>query len=233
MENATAVVAQTERQRELLLSTYARTAALVRNCCPDPGEEACNREDVLSERPRVLWVGRITWEKRLQWLLDVAEQCREMDFDVVGVDGGRDEKGESIVTRAERAPNVRMHGYVPHSRIGEVYASATLLCCTSSYEGFPNTFLEAWSRGVPVLSTFDPDGIIGRHRAGWTATTVEELVSVLKKVTASREALACAGAAARAYYCKNHSPDTCLPALASVFLEMIEKGRKVGPGPRV
>jgi glycosyltransferase involved in cell wall biosynthesis len=39
--------------------------------------------------------------------------------------------------------------------------AAVALVSTSSHEGMPNTFVEAWGHGVPVLTlSFDSDGVV-------------------------------------------------------------------------
>ena len=50
-------------------------------------------------------------------------------------------------------------GNVAPGEMGDIYDRSHLLVCTSESEGFPNTFLEAWTRGIPVISTGpDPEG---------------------------------------------------------------------------
>ena len=65
-----------------------------------------------------------------------------------------------LLAEARTLPNLVLHGAVPRERMAAMYGGAALLLCTSRYEGFPNTFIEAWSLGIPVVSTIDPDGLI-------------------------------------------------------------------------
>jgi glycosyltransferase involved in cell wall biosynthesis len=47
------------------------------------------------------------------------------------------------------------------------YDQASLFLNTSSVEGFPNTFLQSWSLGTPVMSAgVDPSSIIKKYELG-------------------------------------------------------------------
>ena len=182
-------------------------------------------EDLNSEPPtvpphRVLWVGRFSKEKRLEWLLDVAEQRPDIGFDILGAANTNSRYSRELFDRATEIPNVNTIGRVSHSQVAKHYRGCKVLCCTSVYEGFPNTFLEAWSLGIPVVSTFDPDGIIERFGLGWTASSVTELTDRLQTALDSPEQWLAASQAARSYYLENHSLDACLAKFERFFCEV-------------
>jgi glycosyltransferase involved in cell wall biosynthesis len=218
LRRANAVIAQTATQQRLLLEHFGLASTVVPNCCPaPPAEEMVEFTHAPDRQPHVLWIGRIAEQKRLEWLLDVAERCPRVVFDVVGAAGGQSAYATSLSQRAAGIPNVVMHGRVPHDETPQFYRRATVLCCTSLYEGFPNTFLEAWSRGLLVVSTVDPDGVIARHGLGWVTDTVDGLVDHLERACTSPETWRAASTAARHYCMQNHSVDASAERLEQVI----------------
>ena len=219
---ADAITAQTATQQRLLRQKTGVEAALVRNCGEDLAEHSPRGQVALGNSGpiRVLWVGRISREKRFEWLLDVAEQCPDALFAVVGAPRGDSTGSSPLTERAVGIPNVEMHGRIPHAEMGRYYQDSHVLCCTSAYEGFPNTFLEAWSLGIPVVSTFDPDGVIAAHGLGWVAQDVEGIVACLRRIAQSPQIWDKASKAAREYYLANHTPQVCLPAFERLLLRV-------------
>jgi len=102
------------------------------------------------------------------------------------------------------------------------YQPCSILCCTSAYEGFPNTFLEAWAIGMPVVSTFDPDGVIVSNGLGWVAQNIEGIVACLRKIIQSPKIWRKASKAAKQYYLANHTPEVCLPRFEQLLLKVVE-----------
>ena len=80
---------------------------------------------------------------------------------------------------------------------------------TSLFEGMPNVFLEAWSRGVPALALgHDPDGVIERERLGFYAggspALLSELARTMWQTRSDQDQLA---ARCQEYVTREHSPE--------------------------
>lgn len=220
------VIAQTKVQQKLLREGFGIASVVLPMPCrvPDKDSGPAGTTDPMPSR-RVLWVGRFSREKRLEWLLDLAERCAELSFDVVGHANTESEYSAGLVERAAHIDNVRLHGRLPWESVVGFYRRAFALCCTSAYEGFPNTFLEAWSHGVPVVSTFDPDGRIGSSRLGVVAHDVTGLTAGLRELFMDRKRWKEASSNARSYFEANHTFQSVMPRFTELFHSVWRNGK--------
>lgn len=218
LRHATAVVAQTRKQQRILLDEHKVQSVVIPMPSPPTGDGTMSPPPDPAA-PRVVWVARIAAAKRLEMLLDVAEMAPDIVFDVAGLPDPRSAYTDALAERAGRIPNVRMLGRVERANIPALYRGAICLCCTSSHEGFPNTFLEAWSQGVPVVSTFDPDDIIRTKGLGGVGTDARTIVEQIRSLAASPQGWQAAAQRGRDYYVENHLPANVVPRFESVFLD--------------
>ncbi|MDH5512730.1 MAG: glycosyltransferase family 4 protein [Gammaproteobacteria bacterium] len=173
----------------------------------------------------MLWVGRIAPVKRLELLLDVAERLPAVIFDVVGKPDAEPGYVTRVMDRARALRNVRVRGAVDPELMPEMYRSASILCCTSVYEGFPNTFLEAWSHGIPVVSTIDPDGLIASRHLGSTGGNADELATGIQRLVEAPDVWRRASADARLLFLEHFSAESAMPRFELMFAETIEGKR--------
>jgi glycosyltransferase involved in cell wall biosynthesis len=169
---------------------------------------------------QVLWVGRLDEEKRLGLLLQVAERCPDIHFEIVG-DGPQTAAVEQLKQWAAQLPNVHMHGYIPHAGVLHLYSGASALVCTSTNEGFPNTFLEAWGQCVPVVTTFDPDGIVARNQLGVYAPDIESLTKGIQAICSDHALCERLGRNAGEYYRRYHTVESASIAYDRLFRGLI------------
>lgn len=216
------IVVQTRAQQKMLRDGFGVNSTVIAMPCEGFGpRELPLPARARGEGPRALWVGRISEEKRFEWFLDVAKRCPDMPFDVVGASNSDSPYACELTKRAAGIRNVNMLGRIAHADIADYYRRCRVLCCTSAYEGFPNTFLEAWSQGLPVVTTFDPDGIVAKHGLGWAASNIDEIVNGLKTAIGSPEKWRAASEAALSYYLQNHTMDATMPKFETLFSKLV------------
>ena len=237
LKRAHRIFVQTARQQRALAASFGVEGKVLPMPCPGPEESAFDLARPAGP-PRVAWVGRIDTMKRLEWLLDIAERMPDIQFDVVAANMGVALQHPHLAgyatqlrQRAGSMANVAWHGTVPHEKLAEIYRAALCLCCTSTYEGFPNTFLEAWSQGRPVVSSFDPDGLIQSRQLGAYATQAGEFVAAIRNLVQLPEAWHEQAQRSREYFLSTHAPAESMPRFEREFLDAAEMPGQPGPHP--
>ncbi len=123
-----------------------------------------------------IWVSQIRPQKQLSIMLDIAEQLPALQFVVVG-GFAREPNRPELERRMQSLRNLRFEGPLLFEDVIRLLMSSRVLVNTSSWEGFPNAMLEAWSVGVPVVSLqIDPGGVIGREGLGLVSGTPSQMV---------------------------------------------------------
>jgi len=220
---ADASIAQTESQRKRLRGAFGAESAVIRSCTPDVAfDPAVIQARARDSRPRILWVGRLSPLKRLEILLDLAASTPAWEFHVVGNGDPNQEYVQGLESRAKMLSNVSLHRGATDEQLHEEYLRAHVLVCTSSIEGVPTTFLEAWARALPVVSTVDPDGVIAAHDLG-AATAPEHLAEAIAGVLGQvRDGLP---ERVRAHYVATHTVGPFVAAHERLYREVLKRGR--------
>jgi glycosyltransferase involved in cell wall biosynthesis len=165
-----------------------------------------------SERPKyVAWVAMLRKPKRPDLLIEIARKAPTIRFVVCGgstTHRSPGEYGAQVVDALGKLPNVDYRGRVNPEEASQVMADAALLLCTSDQEGFPNTFVQAWSYGTPVVTLqIDPDSIIKRLELGAVTGTVDATVEQLQRLLESPEERQEVAARAHEYLLGHHSAE--------------------------
>ena len=190
--------------------------------CPDPTNNQYQPLKWYVDKPTILWAARIHECKRLELFLLVAAKLPEYNFVVGGGINEQNSYSQGLIDTINELANVTYLGVVARDDMPALYRSSTLFCCSSEYEGFPNTFLEAWSQGLPVVSTFDPDALIQERKLGMAATNKEELVSGIRKLCSDRHLWQTYSSNARQYYQENHSVDQVMERFEKIFINLAD-----------
>jgi glycosyltransferase involved in cell wall biosynthesis len=207
IEHADKIVVQTRQQARLLECNHGRTAdAVIPNFHPEP------REKIDKSGPTtVLWVANLKQWKQPEVFARIAAASRDLTgvrFLMVGAraTGPRDRQWTAGLMRTvDATPNLEYAGRRTHAEVNELLARAHLLVNTSAQEGFPNTFIQAWMREVPVVSLVNPDDVLDREKVGIHARTEDALIDAVRVLaTDSRRRLEYAERARR-YSMERHS----------------------------
>lgn len=214
LRRAAAILAQSVRQQELLHGNYGVDSSVASSLVDPPERELSFAERDIS----LLWVSSIQGLKRPEMFLELAQRLHACAVSMVGGPLPRaHDLYEQIRARAARVGNLTFHGPLPYRATNRLFDRARVFVNTSETEGFPNTFLQAWIRGVPVVSFLDPDGVIRREGLGHTVTSLDEMLGAAHRLTADSQAWLETSARCRAYMARRYGEDQIIaPYLSTV-----------------
>jgi glycosyltransferase involved in cell wall biosynthesis len=220
LRRASLVITQTQTQKKLLRENFGIEGTVIPNCAPDYGRYLDSDTMTSTRGRRLVWIGSFSPVKRLELLLDIAEQLPNLQFDVVGDGDDKSQYVQNLRSRAKTMPNVRLHGRIPHVDVHQFYQQASVLICTSQTEGFPNIFLEAWSHGVPVVSTVDPDSLIIDKKLGVVAQDISGLAGGIRSLYESPDQSRKMSRNARRYYLENYTVNAAMAKFEKAFTDI-------------
>ena len=181
LKRCDAYVVQNNTQQDLLYRHFGKSSDIINNGFPQS-------EQLSSFQGEVLWVGSMRTVKNPMMFVELAKRVPNVRFVMVGGNPvQRDDFHNSILEEARKVPNLEFKGFLPFGEVEKLFMRASLFVNTSTVEGFPNTFLQAWARGVPVLSTanVNPDGLITQHRLGTVVNSIEEMAEAVRAYMAN------------------------------------------------
>jgi glycosyltransferase involved in cell wall biosynthesis len=201
-------VAQNEAQRENLPRHCGREAMVIPSCYELPPARSAAQRDV------VLWVAMIQESKRPSCCSSIAARLPQRRFVMIGGPRpGTEPFYERIRAQAAALPNVEFKGFLPLAQAEPWFDRARVFINTSAYEGMPNTFLQAWARGVPTLATVD----IGAPGAYTMFDDPAPAAQEIERLFADEPHWRARSAECRSYFERRYSCDSVLAQYGEVF----------------
>lgn len=183
LKRADAILCQNSYQYEHLKEQFPEKALHILH---NPFLKASNIPiSSYEDRKYIAWLGVFKREKNLALLYDVAKKCCEVTFKIAGMPANSVHNcTKEALKNLKSLSNVKFVGYLSREKVIPFLSNALALINTSYYEGFSNTFLEAFTAGTPVIAPchVDPDNIITTNQLGFTAEKDDELAGVIEQI---------------------------------------------------
>ena len=214
------ILVQNDEQARLCRDNFNRDATKILNCYPAPVSN-----HLVGGGEFVLWVSTIRSLKQPELFLELAASLPAIRFRMIGGPGaGEIELYSRIRAKAAAIPNVQFLGFVPYAQIDAHFEAASLFVNTSESEGFPNTFLQAWSRGIPTVSFVDAGARLEGQVVGQLVETVTQMKTIVAALSSDIDARVREGARCKEYFQRNHLPDRIVDQYEKVFSALSESG---------
>jgi hypothetical protein len=221
LRRAASILTQSVRQQALMQSNYGLESSVAHMLVDAP-----ERELSLAERDiSLLWVSNIQQLKRPEMFLELTRRLNCCAASMVGGrQRGANDLYEQTRARAAGAGTPTFHGALPYRATNRLFERSRVFINTSEIEGFPNTYLQAWIRGVPVISFFDPDDVIQREGLGHAVGSLDEMARAAHCLSTDSQAWLETSARCKAYMARRYGEDQILPA----YLAAVERAA-MGP----
>jgi len=165
LKNTDFLITQTQQVADEILKKYKRRSDLTLYNFGEMPKEDLNK--CYSSLIRVLWIGNVKISKGPNTFFKIArefEYIKDIHFTMIG------RTNSECFAKGNILKNVDVIGEIPQQKVNEYLAESHILLNTSITEGFPNVFVQAWFRKVPVVSlNIDPDDIINSRKLGFCA----------------------------------------------------------------
>jgi glycosyltransferase involved in cell wall biosynthesis len=180
-------LAQTEQQQKLLHEEFGRGSAVLGSGHHVPATSISDKP----EPPMVLWCGAVKPSKQPEIFIELSNRLAGENARFVMLGRLLDRSYEEAIHRQQNfQEGFSYEGEVPFEETSEWFSRAWVLVNTTvkDLEGLPNTFIQAWQNGVPVVSLHaDPDDMIKKKRIGYQECDIDVLTERVRTLVRDRE----------------------------------------------
>jgi glycosyltransferase involved in cell wall biosynthesis len=222
LRRADAILVQSAFQAQTLARSYGLAGRVAGMLVETPSS-------ALERDIDVLWVAHIRRLKRPDRILELADGLPDAKIHMAGGPLSGEEALFGEVNRAAAGrTNVHFHGRLSYWDANALYGRARVFVNTSEVEGFPNSYLQAWIRGVPVVSFVDPDRVIERQGLGVAASSGAQMLEATRRLLRDPVAWQAASERCRAFMAREYGEDRVLAPYLDTFEKVLRRGGAAG-----
>lgn len=155
------------------------------------GHQMPNKIEPINKKlnePIVLWAANLGAHKQPELFIKLALLLKNQGIRLIMIGGHSDRKRVNDLFHTKPI-NLEWMNKLDFDKTLSWFDKALVFVNTSKIdrEGFPNTFIQAWLRGIPVLSLgVDPDEVIKNNKLGFVCSSVEEMRTKIERLISDR-----------------------------------------------
>lgn len=174
------IITQNINQHDLLFNTENVKSSIIKNGFP------IIRNNPSKLKSTILWVSRCLDWKRPLLFLELAKRLPNEKFIMIATQENK--LKDVLIEEVKKITNLELIEYVNFSEIQNYFNNAKCFVNTSIYEGFPNTFIQSFQAGTPVLSyKVNPEEILNTYGIGLCCDdNIEDAINFIKKLNKNK-----------------------------------------------
>jgi glycosyltransferase involved in cell wall biosynthesis len=219
---STVICLQTKFQLRMLKSNYGKSGVIIKNHAKiiDSYKKQLSQKKFIA-----LWVGSIADVKQPYLFVKLAKELPEIHFCMIG--GYVGDINKKFIEFANNLDNFNYLGSVPPSDMNNYFKNASVLINTSLFEGFPNSFIQAWMNYTPVISlNANPDGLITKKNMGFHSKSFDQLKKDLEILFNNNQLRNEMGSNGRYYVEEEHDIDKIIIQYKKLFYHIIRTNKR-------
>jgi glycosyltransferase involved in cell wall biosynthesis len=220
------IVAQTRYQQNEVMRQFGRYSPIVRSGHPLPSSVPSKENP-----PVISWIANARPVKRPEIFVELAAHCLDLysscGLSFVMVLGSTYDRYRNtpLFNRAASLANLKIYGSLTSDEANDLMGRSLLLVNTSVYEGFSNTYIQAWLRATPVISIeCDPDDIIRDHGVGRVSGSFNQLIEDVRFYVSNVDAWKTASTRAREYAIAHHHIESTASQWDQLLRQVLNHG---------
>ena len=217
IKNATKIATQTHFQDSLLKKRFNRESDVIVPVGHPLPTNATIKNDIIT----VVWVANIKPLKQPEIFVDLATEVGKKcnaKFIMIGRPGWG-KSFNSLMSKIKNTKNLEYLGELSQEEVNQYLDKSHILVNTSLYEGFSNTFVQAWMRGMPVVSlSVDPDRILQKNNIGILSGNFKRLCKDVSFLIYNKDHRIEMGEKAKKYSFLNHSVDQMVEKVLELLI---------------
>ncbi len=217
VRNTDLIICQNSYQDENFRITFPKTKRIIIH---NPYFYEGKLPEILdrNERKYIAWVGNFSIFKNVPTAYEIIKSLPEVLFKLAGKETHKtDNETKIALEKLKKLENVAFVGHIERDEILNFLGNAYALFNTSIFEGFSNTFLEAFAAGTPIVTRekIDPDDIIAKNGLGIIVKENNQMADAINQLIKDKNYDAMAKKC-QAYLVNNHE--------SSVIAKQLEEG---------
>ena len=153
----------------------------------------------------VLWCANFGKHKRPELFIELANNMLETNYKFIMIGGHNDEVYVNKLLK-NKSENLDVIGHLPFDEVFAYFNKASVFVNTSISEGFSNTYIQSWLRGVPTLVFgADPNEVISKNNLGYNVDSIAEAKKMILNTLSNKEDFMKMSENVRHYANKNHT----------------------------
>jgi len=214
------IICQNHDQKNFLLKNKLKSI-IIFNGHPKPSERVNKTKPLL-----IVWIANIKrYKKQPDVFIDLARECQDLDakFILCGRPSSDLDYQAKLENDAQQLGNLIYLGEISNDEVNKLLSEASIIVNTSTAEGLPNTFIQAWLRETPAVTLYaDPNNFITEEGIGLYSGNFEKMVENVRYLIKHEDIREEMGILAKRFANENFEIGNIGKKYIEIFQEVIE-----------